>query len=167
MLGACPLLLRCIKYWPPCHTDTGHTAVSREWIVSSKSIVPRGSMWGHNHTRAMLPKPIRMVIDWGSRWPTNCRILDWEVHDPAPIRTVRNKDIPLSWKLKELLTHKAASGAISLTVDVRGYFDVEWGQSSRNSKVAIESKRGRCQCNARYLCQSLKAAAIVRGETKI
>ena len=90
MLGACPLLLRCIIYWLPYHTDTGHTAESRAWIVSSRSIVPHGSMWGHSHTRAILTIPIRRVIHEDSK-PTNCRILDGELHasDATSIRTVR------------------------------------------------------------------------------
>ena len=67
-------------------------------------------MLGHSHTRAMLPIPIRMEIDEGSM-PTNCRILDGEVHDPASIRTVRKNGIPFLESSREV-THMLPSGSI-------------------------------------------------------
>ena len=95
-----------------------------------------------------------MVIDNYSRWPTNCRILDAEAHEPASIRTVRKKDIPFLATFKER-THMIASSAIPLTVDYRrlneprGYFDVdedESGDRRAGKRVKIFVQR--------YLCQS-------------
>jgi hypothetical protein len=64
----------------------------------------------------MLSNSIKTIIDEGStRLPTNCRILDEEMHGPASIRTVRKKKACRFLKAQGDNSQLLESGAISLT----------------------------------------------------
>ena len=81
----------------------------------------------------MLPIPIRTVIDDSedSTRPTNCRILDGEVHDAALIRTVRENDIYRFLKGLESNLH-ASIGSHILNCGGRG---IEHGRKGENAAM--------------------------------